>query len=154
MTLPVNPTKVLHLFAPLWLLLAVSLPLYWDEWQAKPLLFAFVAGLPIAAAIGSGFMRERWRLELTPDAHTPKTLGVTEKFEWSRMGPVELHRAPFVLSLFVRTFWFAFPNDAQTLQEHGAKLIGRRLLCIFGDFSPAETVDALEQWRALHTGAR
>jgi hypothetical protein len=153
MSLPVNPTKVLHLFAPLWLLLAISLPLYWERWQAAPLLFAFVAGLPIAAAIAASFMRERWRLELTPTALIHRTLGVTETFEWSRMGPIELRSAPFALSMFVRTFWFAFPTDAPTtVQEHGARLIGRRLLCVFGDLSPTETVDTLEQWRALHAG--
>lgn len=151
MTLPLNPSKVLLLFAPLWVVLAISLLIHWQSWQSSPLLLAFVAGLPIAGAIAAAFIRDRWRLELTPDALIHKTLGATETFPWSRMGPLELHPAPLLSRLFVRTFWFAYPIDApQTLQEHGAKLLGRRLLCVFGDLPAAETISTIETWRALH----
>jgi hypothetical protein len=52
--------------------------------------------------------------------------------------------------LFVRTFWFAYPLDgARTLEEHASALIGRRLLCVFGDKSPADTIADIEAWRVL-----
>lgn len=155
MSFPVNPTKVLRLFAPLWLLLAVSLTFQWDAWQDSPLLLAFVGGLPIVAAIAAAFVRNRWRLDLTPDALVHKTLGFTEVFEWKRMGPIELRPSPLPEPLLVRTFWFAYPTDApQTLQERGTSLLGRRLLCVFGDQSAAETIEAIESWRRLNARPR
>lgn len=151
MSLPVDPTKVLRLFAPLWALLAISLWLHWDSWQSMPILLAAMAFLPLAAALAAGLARERWRLELTPDALIHHTLGRKEVFEWARMGPLEMKPAPVSNLLFVRTFWFAFPLDApQTLEERGSQIIGRRLLCVFGDSAPPETIQQIEDWRALY----
>lgn len=151
MSLPVHPVKVLRLFAPLWALLALSLWLHWEAWQAKPLLFAALAALPFAAAFASALMRERWRLELTADALIHHTLGRTERFEWTRMGPLEMRSAPLPAILFVRSFWFAFPLDApRALEERAGKFLGRRILCVFGDLSPAETIKQIEDWRALY----
>lgn len=151
MILPVNPSKVLLLFAPLWIVLAISLLIHWQSWQSSPFLLAVVAGMPVVAALAAALMRDRWRLELTPNALIHKTLGATETFPWSRMGPLELRPAPLLLRLFARTFWFTYPIDApQTLQERGARFLGRRLLCVFGDLPAAETIDTIEKWRALH----
>lgn len=145
MNLPVHPAKVLRLFLPLWALLALSLWLHWESWQAKPILFTAIASLPFLAAFAAGLMRERWRLELTKDALVHHTLGRTERFEWKRMGPVQIASAPLPAVLFVRTFWFAFPLD-----ERVGKILGRRILCVFGDRSPAETIKQIEDWRALY----
>lgn len=151
MSLPVNPSKVLQLFAPLWVLLGISLLVYWQSWQASPLVLAFVASLPIVAAMGAALLRDRWRIELTPEALVHKTLGATETFEWARMGPIELAPAPLPAQLLVRTFRFAFPIDApRNPQERASQVLGRRLLCVFGDQSPAETIRTIEAWRTLH----
>lgn len=151
MSLPVNPSKVLQLFAPLWVLLGISLLVHWQAWRDAPLLLAFVASLPIAAAAGSALLRDRWRIELTPEALIHKTLGATETFEWARMGPIELAPAPLPAQLLVRTFRFAFPIDTpRNPQERAARLLGRRLLCVFGDQSAAETIRTIETWRTLH----
>jgi hypothetical protein len=151
MTLGVDSMKVMRLFAPLWALLAASLWIHWAEWIARPVLFGTLAFVPLAAAGLAYLARKRWRLELTPEALVHHTLGRTEKFEWARMGPLMMKSAPLSDLLFVRTFWFGFPLDgARSLEEHGAKLIGRRLLCVFGDRAPQETIKVIEDWRALH----
>lgn len=150
MDLPVNPAKVLRLFAPLWALLALSLWVHWEAWFEKPALFGALVFLPLLAAGLAGLARKRWRLELTPDALVHHTPGRTERFDWRRMGPVEIRRASAFELLFVRTFWFAFPLDARSLPERGSRLVGRRLLCVFGDRSPRKTVEQIEEWRALH----
>ncbi len=154
MILPVHPLKVLRLFAPLWIALALSLWLHWDTWQTKLGLFAAIAFLPIVAATATNFARDRWRLELTPDALIHKTLGRTERFEWARMGPLELAPAPISALLFGATFWFAFPIDAAgTVEARASKLLGRRLLCVFGDDTPRVTIGRIEEWRALYKRA-
>lgn len=150
MTLPVNPVKVLHLFAPLWVLLGISLLVQWQSWRDALHLLAFVGLLPVAAAMGASLVRDRWRLELTPEALIHKTLGATETFEWRRMGAIELAPAPLPAQIFVRTFRFPYPLDARTPQEHAARALGRRLLCVFGDQSPADTIKSIEAWRALY----
>ncbi|MEJ0023608.1 MAG: hypothetical protein WDN76_09395 [Alphaproteobacteria bacterium] len=152
MTLDVDPMKVMRLFAPLWALLAISLWVHWEEWLTKPALFGAIAFLPLAAAGAAWLMRNRWRLELTPEGLIHRTLGRTERFEWARMGPLTMKRAPLSDLLFVRAFWFAYPLDgAHSLEEHAAKLIGRRLLCVFGDRPPKETIKIIEDWRALYS---
>ena len=151
MTLYVHPMKVLRLFMPLWALLALSLWVNWASWQSKPVLFAAIAFLPVTAAGAAALVRERWRLELTPKALIHHTLGRTERFEWARMGPLETKPAPFSDLLFVRTFWFAFPLDAaRTVNERATKLLGRRLLCVFGELAPQETIKQIEEWRAIY----
>lgn len=151
MTFPVNPEKVLRLFSPLWLLLALSLWLHWESWQTMPILFAAIVSLPLIAALAAGLMRDRWRLELTSGALIHHTLGRTEHFEWSRMGPIEIKAAPLPEPLLVRTFWFAYPLDAaHSVEERAMKLLGRRILCVFGDHGARETIRQIEEWRALN----
>jgi len=153
MSFPVNPEKVLRLFSPLWALLALSLWLHWESWQAKPIMLAAVASLPLVAAFAAGLMRERWRLELTADALIHHTLGRSERFAWSRMGPIEIKPAPLPALLFVRTLWFAYPLDApRGAEERATKVLGRRILCVFGDVSARELVEQIEAWRALNAG--
>jgi hypothetical protein len=53
--------------------------------------------------------------------------------------------------LFARTLWFAFPLDApRTIEERASAVIGRRILCVFGDLSAPDTIAQIEAWRALH----
>jgi hypothetical protein len=151
MSFPVNPEKVLRLFSPLWALLALSLWLHWESWQSMPIMLAAVASLPLVAALAAGLMRERWRLELTAEALVHHTLGRTERFAWSRMGPLEIKLAPLPGLLFVRTLWFAYPLDtANGAEERATKLLGRRILCVFGDHTARELVEHIEAWRALN----
>ncbi|MDZ4692053.1 hypothetical protein [Terricaulis sp.] len=151
MNFPVNPEKVLRLFSPLWGLLAFSLWLHWESWQSKPIMLAAVASLPLVAALAAGLMRERWRLELTAEALVHHTLGRTERFAWSRMGPVEIKPSPLRVFMLVRALWFAYPLDApRDAEERATKLLGRRILCVFGDHSPRETVEQIQAWRALN----
>ncbi len=151
MNFPVNPEKVLRLFSPLWALLALSLWLHWESWQAMPILLTAIASLPLVAALAAGFMRERWRLELTSGALIHHTLGRTESFAWSRMGPLDTKPAPLPSLLFIRTLWFAYPLDApRDAEERATKLLGRRILCVFGDHSAREIVEQIEAWRALN----
>ena len=151
MILPVNPEKVLRLFSPLWALLALSLWLHWESWQTMPILLATIASLPLVGALAAGLMRERWRLELTPEALIHHTLGRTERFEWVQMGPLDVKPAPLPALLFVRTLWFDYPLDApHSAEERATKLLGRRILSVFGDHSASETVKQIEAWRALN----
>jgi hypothetical protein len=151
MTLDVDPMKVMRLFAPLWVLLALSLWVHWAEWLTRPVLFGAIAFLPLAGAGAAWLARHRWRLELTPEALIHHTLGRSERFEWKRMGPLTMKQAPLSDLLFVRTFWFAYPvGNAMSMQEHVTKLIGRRILCVFGDRAPKDTIKIIEDWRALH----
>jgi hypothetical protein len=74
----------------------------------------------------------------------------TERFEWSRMGPITLAPAPLDVIL-QPTFWFAYPVDVPSgLAKHGRKVLGRRILCVFGDLGPLETIAEIEAWRALY----
>lgn len=151
MSFPANPEKILRLFSPLWALLAVSLWLHWESWQSMPILLTVIAALPLVAALAAGLMRERWRLELTAEALVHHTLGRTERFAWSRMGPMEMKPAPLPGLLFVRTLWFAYPLDApRGAEERATKLLGRRILCVFGDHSARETMKQIEEWRSLN----
>jgi hypothetical protein len=152
-SLPVNPLKVLRLFGPLWVLLAISLWVHWDKWQSMPILFTAIALLPLGGALAAALMRERWRLELAPDALIHHTLARTERYEWARMGPLTVKPSPLPSILFVQTFWFAFPLDEpRTIEERMIKPIGKRILCVFGDHAPAETIRQIEDWRALYAG--
>jgi len=151
MSFPVNPEKVLRLFSPLWALLALSLWLHWGSWQTKPIMLAAVASLPLVAALAAGLTRERWWLELTAEAFVHHTLGRTERFAWSRMGPIEIKPSPLRVFMFIRTLWFAYPLDTpRGAEERAMKLRGRRILCVFGDHSARETVKQIEAWRALN----
>ena len=95
MTLELNAGKLLGLFTPIWVLLALSLAVNWNDWQDRPLTLAWVGGLPFAATgLLWSFGRRRWRLELTPTALVHHTLGRTERFEWDRMGEIAVDGAP------------------------------------------------------------
>jgi hypothetical protein len=150
MTFELNPMKAMRMFSALWVLLIPSLWLYWADWARQPIMLALVGGLPVWAAMAAYFIGRRWRLELTPDALIHHTLARREVFPWGRMGQLEIKRGPLVL-LFTPFLWFPFPTDGATnVSEHASKLIGRRLLLVFGDHSAKEILKQIEDWRELY----
>jgi hypothetical protein len=56
-----------------------------------------------------------------------------------------------LILLFTPMMWFPFPTDgANNVSEHAAKLMGRRLLLVFGDRSAKEALKQIADWRALY----
>lgn len=151
MTFELNGGKLLGFFAPIWALLALSLAVNWADWQGKPLTLIWVAGLPIAAsALLWSFGRRRWRLELTPSALVHHTLGRTERFEWSRMGAMGVSRVPGLDLIAPSTLHFEYRGEGVEGVVGG--VIGRRLLCVFGDGGARRLLSQIEDYRRLHAG--
>lgn len=146
MTLELNAGKLLGLFTPIWVLLALSLAVNWTDWQDKPLTLAWVGGLPFAATgLLWSFGRRRWRLELTPTALVHHTLGRSERFEWDRMGEIAVDGVPGLDLISPSTLRFAYS---------GGGVIGRRLLCVFGDGGARRLKREIDDYRRLHVGRR
>ncbi len=146
MTLELNAGKLLGLFTPIWVLLALSLAVNWTDWQDKPLTLAWVGGLPFAATgLLWSFGRRRWRLELTPTALVHHTLGRSERFEWDRMGEIAVDGVPGLDLISPSTLRFAYS---------GGGVIGRRLLCVFGDGGARRLKREIDDYRRLHAGRR
>lgn len=146
MTLELNAGKLLGLFTPIWVLLALSLAVNWTDWQDKPLTLAWVGGLPFAATgLLWSFGRRRWRLELTPTALVHHTLGRSERFEWDRMGEIAVDGVPGLDLISPSTLRFAYG---------GGGVIGRRLLCVFGDGGARRLKREIDDYRRLHAGRR
>ncbi|MFY8140319.1 MAG: hypothetical protein ACOVMO_06330 [Caulobacter sp.] len=146
MTLELNAGKLLGLFTPIWVLLALSLAVNWTDWQDKPQTLAWVGGLPFAAtALLWSFGRRRWRLELTPTALVHHTLGRSERFEWDRMGEIAVDGVPGLDLISPSTLRFAYS---------GGGAIGRRLLCVFGDGGARRLKRKIDDYRRLHVGRR
>ncbi len=147
MTFELNAGKLLGMFAPIWLLLALSLAVNWDDWQGRYLTLVWVAGLPLAATAALwGFGRRRWRLELTPTALVHHTLGRTEAFAWDRIGEMRISGAPGLDLVSPSTLHFAYRGDLV------GQMIGRRLLCVFGDGGARRLLSEIEAYRRLHAG--
>jgi hypothetical protein len=122
----VNPIRFGGLFTPIWLLLAPSLWLYWDEWMASPVSLALIGGLPVIGALAAIPLRNRWRLEFEPDALVRRTLWRTERYEWSRIDACAATKGIFGL----------FRSVVITGRLTGPGLNDMRaLLPIFGDLS-------------------
>ena len=151
-TLPVNPAKLLRMTWPLYGLMALSVlvnPASW--WPLTPLTLG-VPLIPLLLPVLGWAARGRWRLEVTPEALVHHTLGRTERFEWSRMGPVGVSWWHVGHLPVARTLWFAYPTDApRTTSEQITARTGRRLLPIFGDRPLKESAAELELWRAMLT---
>lgn len=147
MTFELNAGKLLGLFGPLWALLAVSLVVNWTLWDAWSL--ALVAGIPfLTTAVLWGFGRRRWRLELTPTALVHHTIGRTERFEWDRMGAMRIDAIPGLDLLSPSTLHFAYRGEG--LSGAVGAMIGRRLLCVFGDGGGRRLLREIEDYRRLH----
>ena len=152
MTFELNAGKLLGLFAPLWALLALSLAVNWDDWQDKPLILVWVAGLPfLATGLLWAFGRRRWRLELTPQAMIHHTLGRTERFEWAKMGEMRIDTVPGLGLVSPSTLHFVYRGAG--LEGAVGALIGRRVLCVFGDGGGKRLLREIEAWRKLHARA-
>lgn len=149
MTFELNAGKLLGMFAPLWALLAVSLLVNPDAWASETWTFAWVAALPlVATGLLWGFGRRRWRLELTPTALIHHTLGRTEVLEWRRMGPIAVSAVPGLDLVTPSSLHFAYAGDG----AGGAigKVLGKRLLSVFGDGGARRLVSQIEDYRRLH----
>jgi len=149
MTFELNAGKLLGLFAPIWALLALSLAVNWDDWNGKPLLLVFVAGLPFATTgLLWAFGRRRWRLELTPEALVHHTMGRTERFAWARMGEMRIDAIPGLDLISPSTLHFAYRGEG--VSGAVGALIGRRLLTVFGDGGGRRLLRQIEDYRRLH----
>jgi hypothetical protein len=154
MTLELNAGKLLGLFTPIWVLLALSLAVNWADWQDKPLTLAWVGGLPFAATgLLWSFGRRRWRLELTPTALVHHTLGGAQRFEWARMGEIAVDGVPGLDLISPSTLRFAYSAGGRTNPAAGG-VIGRRLLCVFGDGGARRLKKEIDDYRRLHAGRR
>lgn len=155
MTLELNAGKLLGLFTPLWVLLALSLAVNWADWQDKPLTLAWVGGLPfLATGLLWSFGRRRWRLELTPTALIHHTLGRTERFEWDRMGEIAIDGVPGLDLISPSTLRFAYTGGGGGIESAVSGVIGRRLLCVFGDGGARRLKREVDDYRRLHAGRR
>jgi hypothetical protein len=162
MKLELNPLRFAAMFSPIWLFVAPSLYLYWNEWMAQPWMLAAVAGLPFWAWSFARVVRGHWRLEVTNKGLVHHTLAGEQVFEWSRMGHVKLKmRGPRAL---FPALVFAFPveNEARlgfSAGEDGpgeliAKHIGRSILAIFGTMTPRDLAVYVEAQRLAHIRKR
>jgi len=154
MTLELNAGKLLGLFTPIWVLLALSLAVNWADWQDKPLTLTWVGGLPFAATgLLWTFGRRRWRLELTPTALVHHTLGRSERFEWDRMGEIAIDGVPGLDLISPSTLRFAYSGGGG-IESAVSGVIGRRLLCVFGDGGVRRLKREIDDYRKLHAGRR
>lgn len=151
MTFELNAGKLLGMFAPLWLVLAVSLAVNWTDWLDSPGTFVFVAAIPfVATAVLWIAGRRKWRLELTPTALVHHTLGRTERFEWSNMGEMTISGVPGLGLVSPSTLHFAYAGSG--IEGAVGNLIGRRVLCVFGDGTGKRLLKEIADYRKLHTG--
>jgi hypothetical protein len=149
MTFDLNASKLLGLFTPFWLLLGLSFAVNWDEWVRSPLLLIPAAGAPLAViALLWGFGRRRGRLELTPTAMVHHTLGRTERFAWDRIGEMKISGAPGLDLVAPATLHFAYRGEGVGGMVGG--LIGRRVLCVFGDGGGRRLLREINDYRRLH----
>jgi hypothetical protein len=149
MTFELNARKLLGMFAPLWLLLGLSLAVNPEPWRTDPWSFAWIAATPLAATGALWlFGRRRWRLELTPETMIHHTIGRTEVFEWRRMGPIGVHGMPVLDLVTPSTLHFAYEGEG--VEGLVGKAIGRRLLTVFGDGGARRLVRQIEDYRRLH----
>lgn len=154
MTLELNAGKLLGLFTPIWVLLALSLAVNRADWQDRPLTLLWVGGLPFAATgLLWSFGRRRWRLELTPTALVHHTLGRSERFEWDRMGEIAVDGVPGLDLVSPSTLRFAYSGGGRIESAVGG-VIGRRVLCVFGDGGARRLKREIDDYRRLHAGRR
>lgn len=162
MKFELNPLRLAAMFSPIWLFLAPSLYLYWNEWMRDPWALAGVGGLPVWAWLFAQLVKGRWALETTDKGLVHHTLVGEQLFEWSRMGPVSLdRRGP---NGFFSALVFAFPVENEerlgfSSGEDGpgeliAKHIGRSILAIFGNMKPRDLAAHVEAQRLAYAQKR
>lgn len=150
--LPVNPLKLMRMFWPLYVLTAVAVAVHPSAWWPPTPVTALVLATPLLFLALGVFGRGRWRLEFTDEALVHHTLGRAERFEWPRMGPVDVAWVHIGHLPVARTLRFAYPvDDPRTLAEQVTSRFGRRLLPIFGDRPLKEHAALVEAWRGLRT---
>ena len=90
--------------------------------------------------------------EFTDEALIHHTLGRTERFEWPRMGPVEVAWVRLGHLPVARTLRFAYPvEDPRTVAEQVTSRFGRRLLPVFGDQPLRQQALLMDMWRDAMT---
>ena len=150
MQLPVDPAKLFWMCLPLYGLMALSFALQPDSWLHGGVSVWSALGIPLLLPLLGWAARSRWKLEATPEALLHHTLTRVERYEWVRMGPVEVRWLHVLHLPVMRTLWFVYPLDApRTASEQITARIGRRLLPVFGDRSAKATAELLESWRRL-----
>ena len=150
MQLLVSPAKLLWMTWPIYALMALGVLLNPREWLPVTPSTAGIVAIPLLLPVLGYAARNRWRLEVTPDALLHHTLTRVERFEWARMGPVQTRWMRIGHLPVARTLWFPYPTDApRTPGDQITARLGRRLLPVFGDRSLTQTAAELESWRTL-----
>ena len=149
MTFELNGGKLLGMFAPIWALLGLSCLVNPAAWVADTVSVAIAAGIPFVASGGLWLLgRRKWRLELTPQALIHHTLARTEAFDWTLMGLIGISRLPGLDLVSPSTLHFAYAGPG--LPGAAGQVIGRRLLCVFGDGGTDRLLRQIEDYRRLH----
>ena len=150
MQLLVSPAKLLRMTWPIYVLMGLGVLLNPREWLPLTPTTAAIPAIPLLLPIIGYVARHRWRLEVTPEALLHHTLTKVERFDWGRMGPVQVRWLGIGHLPVARTLWFPYPTDApRTPGEQITFRLGRRLLPVFGDRSLTQTAAELESWRTL-----
>ena len=151
MILPVNPGKLVAMAWPLYVLVALSVLLRPGDWTHLTASNALIAATPLLL-FGMGVLgRDRWKLEVTPEALVQHGFLRSERFEWRRMGPVGVGWIDVFHIPVVRTLTFLHPTDAPTtLAQQVTSRFGRRIPAIYGDRSARATAEMIEGWRKLY----
>ena len=153
MTYELNLSKLFGLFTPLWVLLALSLWVNWEQWRAEPWWLVPTLGLPtLFVVLAWGFGRRRWRVELTQAELVHHTLGRTERYDFARMGEVRVSKAPLPEPIAIRTVSFVWPVEPDGSASIGARLVERRILGVFGDGPTRRLAEEIELWRRRAAG--
>jgi len=149
MTFELNGGKLLGMFAPIWALLGLSYLVNRAAFLADPVNVAIAAGIPFVASGALWLLgRRKWRLELSPKALIHHTLARTETFDWNLMGPIGVCRVIGLDLVSPSTLHFAYAGPG--LLGPTGQVIGRRLLCVFGDGGTDRLLRQIEDYRRLH----
>ena len=152
MLLPVNPTKLVFMAWPVYLLVVLSVALRPHDWTRLTLSTGLIAATPLLL-FGMGVLgRGRWALEVTPEALIQRGFGPSVRYEWARMGPVNAGWIHVLHVPVVRTIQFLHPIEGpKTLAQQVTSRFGRRIPAFYGDRSARETAEIIEGWRRLYT---
>ena len=108
MRLPLNLFKLVAMFWPLFALMALAVAVNPAAWAHLSPATTLLLASPLLLVAVAFVLRDRWWLELTPDALIHHALLREERFAWERMGPVELRFQRIMHLPLARTFWFAY----------------------------------------------
>jgi hypothetical protein len=78
-------------------------------------------------------------------------MGRTERVEWARMGELRIDAVPGLDLIAPSTLHFAYRGEG--VSGAVSAMIGRRLLCVFGDGGGRRLLREIEDYRRLHQRA-